>query len=115
MIPPLEVRKRRPVRFVYPNGHEELLDLGDEVGVDASYSYGEYRFLFQWLESRSSGGPVIRAAYYRKPPDSERWYFASQFTLTAERKHWVELLARAFKKDPAIKSEIEEAVSRIDA
>src|SRR2546426_2921413 len=102
MIPPLEVRKRRPVRFVYPNGHEELLDLGDEVGVDASYSYGEYRFLFQWLESRSSGGAVIPAAHYRKPPHSKRWDFASQVTLPAQRKHWVEVFPRAFQKEPAI-------------
>jgi hypothetical protein len=84
--------------------------LEDEAGVDKSYpEIGHYRFLLQLLTSEDEPGveTLIRAAYYRRPPKSDR-YFASQTSLTAGRSVWVALLAEAMKKD-WFRSLVEEA------
>jgi hypothetical protein len=94
-----EQRRSRPVRFNYPEGAGRSYKLVDEVAVEASYKdIGDYVFLLQFLRG---GGSVkeIRAAYYRKGPGKTRWHFAGQYSLTAERKDWIRLLAKALKTD----------------
>ncbi len=98
MIPPIE--RRRRVKFTYPEGIVKVFRLEDEAGVDASYSdIGDYRYLIQLLKSTDDGELLLRAAYYRRPPNRNRWYFASQTSLTAGRSEWVALLAEAMRKD----------------
>jgi len=92
-----EKRRNRPVQFNYPEGGSRTYKLVDEVAVDASYKdIGDYVLLLQFLRG---GGRVkeIRAAYYRKGPGKPNWHFAGQYSLTAERKDWIRLLAKALK------------------
>jgi hypothetical protein len=113
LIPPIE--RRRRVKFVFPNGPVYEFRLEDEVGVDASYSdIGDYRYLIQLLKSKPDGEELIRAAYYRRPPGSDRWYFASQTSLTAEREYWVALLAQGMKT-PWFKSLVDDAANIAEA
>ena len=109
-IPSIE--RRRRVKFTYPEDIVKIFRLEDEAGVDASYrDIGDYRYLLQRLTSEEDGEMLIRAAYYRRPPKRDRWYFASQTSLTAARGEWIALLAEAMKKD-WFRAVIDEAAAR---
>ncbi len=97
-IPPIE--RRRRVKFTYPEGIVKIYHLEEEAGVDASYDdIGDYRYLLQFLSSEQDEEGLIRAAYYRRRPKGDRWYFASQTSLTASRREWVALLGEAMKTE----------------
>jgi hypothetical protein len=97
-----EARRLKPVVFKYPELATRTFWLDDEARA-ASSAYediGEYVFLLQHLTSGEKRQiELIRATYYRKPPSKSRWVFAGQYSLTAERKYWLSLLADALKKD----------------
>jgi hypothetical protein len=112
-IEPLEIRRRRPVRFRMPTGQVITYRLIDEAAAQCEEDGADYRNLVQLLCHDGTGGEHVRMAYYRRPVGAgdEGWVFGSQTSLTLRREDWVNLLAEGLTK-PWFQSIVEEAHAR---